>query len=402
MYGSLSDFQSGAIKKLPFVALFKVARYQFNWIPTDKWNQKTYEYTDGVDDLSMKHLDTILTRKLGRTPTEAERREYMPVHRELSDYETVGFGLGNRTGVEGNARGKSYIAYNRHAYKTLEIEYYGVKEDGHLVGPIPKNVGHMLDQDYNQNTLEKKPDDISGLGGIKRAGATPEEIEEYIKQYNELVSNLKFLPAQIINSQVLYMAAAVQKQTPEGGLEDSGSANEKVVWLNDAIPTHFESIDNKTGKYNYNFDVDPGDLYKIAIEKIDRDYQMMLESKRRKGIRLTESELKQVVKEAAMKIVRNILSENRNRVLSEHDMYALGRGSAHALERSAKLAKEMGQTGEYNPGKIAKMKHQDRLAHNANKLQNKLIGLDPNKEYGRLNDPTFGAGFNDFQSEYKG
>jgi hypothetical protein len=89
-------------------------------------------------------------------------------------------------------------------------------------------------------------------------------------------------------------------------------------------------------------------------------------------------------------------------VLSEHDMYALGRGSAHALERSAKLAKEMGQTGEYNPGKIAKMKHQDRLAHNANKLQNKLIGLDPNKEYGRLNDPTFGAGFNDFQSEYKG
>jgi hypothetical protein len=109
----------------------------------------------------------------------------------------------------------------------------------------------------------------------------------------------------------------------------------------------------------------------------------------KKLIRLTESDLHNIVKEAV------------NRVLKEHDMYALGRGSARALERSAELAKEMGQSGEFNPDKIAKMKHQDKLAHNANKLQNKLIGLDPDKEFGRLNDPDFGAGFNDLQDEYR-
>jgi hypothetical protein len=154
-------------------------------------------------------------------------------------------------------------------------------------------------------------------------------------------------------------------------------------------------------RYDKRFRAMPGDEGNNAPVVHSRQAEYPMESRRRQ-LKLTESELKFVVREAAMKIVRNILSENRNRVLSEHDMYALGRGSAHALERSAKLAKEMGQTGEYNPGKIAKMKHQDRLAHNANKLQNKLIGLDPNKEYGRLNDPTFGAGFNDFQSKYKG
>lgn len=106
-------------------------------------------------------------------------------------------------------------------------------------------------------------------------------------------------------------------------------------------------------------------------------------------IRLTESDLHKIVKESVQ------------RILKEHDMYALGRGSAHALERSADLERDMAQSGEFDDEKIARMRHQDKLAHNANRLQNKLAGLDPDQEFGRLNDPDFGAGFNDFQSEYK-
>ena len=106
-------------------------------------------------------------------------------------------------------------------------------------------------------------------------------------------------------------------------------------------------------------------------------------------IRLTESDLHKIVKESVQ------------RILKEHDMYALGRGSAHALERSADLERNMAQSGEFDDEKVAKMNNQDRLAHNANRLQNRLIGLDPDQEFGRLNDPNFGAGFNDFQSEYR-
>ena len=109
----------------------------------------------------------------------------------------------------------------------------------------------------------------------------------------------------------------------------------------------------------------------------------------KKLIRLTEGDLHRIVKESV------------NRILKEHDLYALGRGSAHALERSADLQRKMAQSGEFDDEKIARMHNQDRLAHNANRLQNKLIGLDPDKEFGRLNDPTFGSGFNDFQSEYR-
>ena len=58
-------------------------------------------------------------------------------------------------------------------------------------------------------------------------------------------------------------------------------------------------------------------------------------------IRLTESDLRKIVKESV------------NKILKEHDLYALGRGSAHALERSADLAREMGQSGEFDDEKIA-------------------------------------------------
>lgn len=88
------------------------------------------------------------------------------------------------------------------------------------------------------------------------------------------------------------------------------------------------------------------------------------------------------------------------KIVNEHDMYALGRGSARNLEKSAKLAREMGISGIQEPDKVAKMKNHDRMAHNANKLQHKLMGLDPEKNFGHLTHPDFGAGFNDFQKEH--
>ena len=320
VFNGLSDFHSGVSKKLPYVAVFAIKRYQFNWIAADKWNQKNAEYENGIDDISRRSLTNILPRKI-ENPGEADFRNYMPNHRDSSDYETLTYGLGNRTGINGNAKGKSYIPYNRHSYRTLDIEYYGVNEQGRIVGKIPTNIGYMLDQDYDQTTLTKKPDPIMGIGGIRAAGATPNELTEYENECNKLISDLKFLPAHIIEGQVLYMAAAVQTQVQNGELEDSGTENEKLVWLNDSITSHFESLDQKTGKYNYNFDVEPGDLYNIAINKINDSYEMQLSSRKRFGkvikerrqLRFTEAELKQVVREAAMKIVKNILSENRRK-----------------------------------------------------------------------------------------
>jgi hypothetical protein len=313
VYNGLSDFHSGVSKKLPYVAVFAIKRYQFNWIAGDKWDSKNTEYTQGIKDISRRSLSKILPRKI-ENPGEGDLRNYMPGGDDedgSSNYEKLTWGLGGKVGTNGNSKGKSYIPYNRHSYKTLDIEYYGVNEEGHIVGRIPTNIGYMLDQDYDQTTLTKKPDPIMGASGIKRAGATPDELVEYESQCNKLISNLKFLPAHIIEGQVLYMAAAVQKETQTGELEDSGTENEKLVWLNDSITSHFESLDQKTGKYNYNFDVEPADLYAIAIDKINNSYEMQLSSRKRFGkvikesrqIRLTESELKQVVKHATMKII---------------------------------------------------------------------------------------------------
>ena len=103
----------------------------------------------------------------------------------------------------------------------------------------------------------------------------------------------------------------------------------------------------------------------------------------KKLIRLTESDLHRIVKESVEKIIK------------EHDMYALGRVSGRALERSADIARDMGRKGIQSPSEVSKMKNQDRIAHNANRLHNKLLGLNPDEEFGHINDEDFGNGMRD-------
>lgn len=108
----------------------------------------------------------------------------------------------------------------------------------------------------------------------------------------------------------------------------------------------------------------------------------------KRTIRLRESELK------------HMISESVKNILQEHDQEALGRLSARNLEKSADLAKEMGQSGVFPKDKINRMKHHDKMAHKANRLQHELMGLDPDKNFGHLTHPDFGKGFNDVQNEY--
>jgi hypothetical protein len=95
-----------------------------------------------------------------------------------------------------------------------------------------------------------------------------------------------------------------------------------------------------------------------------------------------------------------MISESVKNILQEHDQEALGRLSARNLEKSAGLAKEMGQSGVFPKDKINRMKHHDKMAHKANRLQHELMGLDPDKNFGHLTHPDFGKGFNDVQDEY--
>jgi hypothetical protein len=57
------------------------------------------------------------------------------------------------------------------------------------------------------------------------------------------------------------------------------------------------------------------DVYGIAVEAARRLFKRIVNEcfQPKKQLKLTESELKQVVREAAMKIVKNILSENRRK-----------------------------------------------------------------------------------------
>ena len=42
-----------------------------------------------------------------------------------------------------------------------------------------------------------------------------------------------------------------------------------------------------------------------------------------------------------------------------------------------------------------------RIAHNANRLHNKLLGLNPDEEFGHINDENFGNGMRDAAIDHK-
>ena len=82
-------------------------------------------------------------------------------------------------------------------------------------------------------------------------------------------------------------------------------------------------------------------------------------------------------------------------------MNALGRVCGRALERSADIARDMGRKGIQPPSEVSKMRKQDRIAHNANRLHNKILGLNPDKEFGHINDEDFGNGMRDAAIDHK-
>lgn len=213
--------------------------------------------------------------------------------------QTIDYGKG---GV--SVYGGGNIALQGHSYAPQNVA--NVKPTS-IVYPIDNN-GNIIN--FNGLSQEqiipylKAKREIDGVSKLRQMEVEEDRIKEYIQR----IKDLKFSYKNFEQNSILWVAATVN--------------GEALVYLNPNMTRIVNEVPVNTGDFlkialkRYKKELD--DIIRKSEEERANNNQTVsptpaIPESRRRQLRLTESELKQVVKEAAIKIVRDILSENRKR-----------------------------------------------------------------------------------------
>ena len=174
-------------------------------------------------------------------------------------------------GDNDSLQGHSYYGQNTYGVKPKSIVYC-VGTDGHII--------KALDKEQIVPYLKAKRE-VDGVSALRKMGVEDERIQDYISKMQGLKMSYKNFEA----NSILWIAATVQ--------------GEKIVYINDNLARTVNDID-----------INPQDFIAIAKKRYAQDLQQIqenMENTNKKGIfRLTESELTQMIKESASKILSEL------------------------------------------------------------------------------------------------
>lgn len=297
-YRRLKAYQLGGASnknKIP-VGVVKSSIIQFHFQNEEGYGKKYGEFKDKVNSVLSDY---------GAEPI---------VDRDVKHDETQTFGKGGvSVGSTDNTQGKMYTHQNGATANYLSTYYYLLNSDGNIFSRIGKEAINQI--------LPKKSGPM-GVSALKKINATDEQIARYIEE----IKQCNFSVLKLMYNSILWVSAT----SPEGYktfaindiLADEIGSGSYVVNIN---PSQFVKLANSRYENAYK-PLRPGDENRI---KHGLDYfrgvsmsnesklfnsfgKLVMESKSKKQrMRLTESELKQVVKEAAMKIITEMKSRNR-------------------------------------------------------------------------------------------
>ena len=234
-------------------ALVKITSYNMQYNHRDTVNKKYGEY---------KQAFNSLRGEFGLDPVQDKQG-----YKTGSNWGSNGPELYN--GGNENLKSHSYNAQNTYGANIKSITY-AVDTNGHIIQELtPEQVKPYI--------KEKSP--ISGVKALREMGVEEERIQEYIKGEIELHMRYK----NFESNSILWIAATIN--------------GEKIIYINDRLTRAVNDIN-----------IAPEDFIKIAKERYQEDLATLQEMANRYSMkfRLTESELRQVVREAAMKIITEI------------------------------------------------------------------------------------------------
>jgi hypothetical protein len=322
--GTLRGFANGPQKRsnrFPYAGVIKVAKYTLNWQSARNHMKNYDDFVNRSDELSAKYaaqilkrqglpltqdaLDSVQIKSRGQRDFEnmengnadAKTRDQRKDYRVFRDY-----GRGGMY-VRPNDNDRVVFPQNMKTVTPGGTDYYLIKDDGSIAGGRPISVDTL-----EQILSPAAHRDSSKANALRKLGANDEEIEQYTKEFGEL----GWGENDFMADQIMYAVGSCTDEFHNGNINNvvfynkeliSNIANSRSSVIID--PQQFLAIAKKEIQ----------DVYGIAVEAARRLFKRIVNEcfQPKKQLKLTESELKQVVREAAMKIVKNILSENRRK-----------------------------------------------------------------------------------------
>jgi hypothetical protein len=236
-------------------ALVKITSYNMRYLNRQTVGKKYGEY---------KNSANAIRTNFGIDPI-ADRESY----KQETTWSPNGPELYN--GKNSDLQSHSYNPQNLYGVKPKGI-VYAVDTDGHIM--------KELSQEQIKPYLKAKRE-VDGVAALRKMGAEEERINDYISQ----IQNLKFSYKNFESNSILWIAATIN--------------GEKIVYINDNLARAVDGID-----------IRPEDFRAIARKRYQIDLTNLQEMTRRtmnkQIIRLTESDLKQMVAESSKKILSEL------------------------------------------------------------------------------------------------
>ena len=235
-------------------ALVKISSYNMRYLNRTTVGQKYGEYKDSANGIRGNFgLDPIGSKqgyKQGTNWSPNGPEMYNGNNAELQDH--------------------SYNPQNIYGVKPRGV-VYAVNNEGHIIKELkPEQVKPYL----------KAKREMDGVAALRKMGTEEERIQDYINQMN----NLKFKYINFESNSILWIAATIN--------------GEKIVYINDNLSRAVDGIN-----------INPQDFRAIARERYQIDLTNLQEmvnrmnNKNKAIFRLTENELKSLIRES----VQNVL-----------------------------------------------------------------------------------------------
>ena len=197
---------------------------------------------------------------------------------ENSYKETLNYGVrgvdaysGNNSDLEGN----TYNPQNVFGAKIKGVTYV-VGTDGHIIRGLSDN---------EVKPYLKAKREIDGVSALRKMGVDEEKIQQYI----EKIKALKFTYKNFESHSILWMCATVD--------------GEKIVYINDSLRRAVDGIDINPSDFRAiareRYQISLNDLHEM-VQRYNSNIINESKHKNKKIVRLTESELKQMIAESIM------------------------------------------------------------------------------------------------------
>lgn len=269
-YDMLKNFHQGGASssnKLP-VGIVKRSEITFHWQTEEGYGKAYGKYKDSANALLKPYGVEIGSRE------------------EKHD-EKQNFGTGNvSVGATDNTRGKLYSHQNGATVDSWDSSYYMI-DKGKIYGGIDKNALESL----------VKKSDPDGVSALRKIGVQEKEINKYIQE----LKKLNFRVLKLMYDRILWVSCTVDG-VKKFAINDRFTDKIGDVDIN---PNIFIKLANN--RYDAKYNPLAGDTDNFPVTHINQQkYKDIYGESTKRQLKLTESELKQVIRESVIRVIRNI------------------------------------------------------------------------------------------------